>query len=98
MGAAVESILLHAMRKGLIECDGASTAEVTAHPPDFTATAKGHMKMYRQGLQSTMRVETESGIKAAKKLMKDLVSEAELKTRSISQTWQDASPTSQTRT
>ena len=53
MGAPVHDTLLRAMRKGFIEFPGITTADVAKHPPDFTATPKGHMKMRRQGLQST---------------------------------------------
>ena len=53
MGAPVTDTLLRAMRNGYVTCPGISTSDVVQHPPDFTATSKGHMTMKRQGLQPT---------------------------------------------
>ena len=53
MGAPVTDTLLRAMRKGFVEFPGITARDVARHPPDFTATPKGHMKMRRQGLQPT---------------------------------------------
>ena len=53
MGAPVADTLLRAMRNDFIKCPGISATDVASHPPNFTATAKGHMKMRRRGLQPT---------------------------------------------
>jgi len=56
MGAPVLSTLLQAMKRGYVTCPGLTTAQVEQHPPDFTATPKGHLRQRRQGLQSTKAV------------------------------------------
>jgi hypothetical protein len=77
MGVPVESTLLYAMRTIFIECDGLSTAEVTAHPADLTTTTEGYIKIPRQSLKLTKAMETKSGIKATKDLMEDFFPEAD---------------------
>jgi len=53
MGAPVTKILLHAIRKGYVTLTGLTATDVARHPPNFTATAKGHLKLHRQGLRPT---------------------------------------------
>jgi len=53
MGAPVTETLLHAIRKGYVTLPGLTATDVARHPPNFTATAKGHLKLHRQGLRPT---------------------------------------------
>jgi hypothetical protein len=53
MGGPVLDTLLQAMRKGYVHCPGLTATQVAQHPPDFTATPKGHLRQRRQGIQPT---------------------------------------------
>lgn len=53
MGAPVTETLLRAIRKGYVTLPGLTATDVARYPPNFTATAKGHLKLHRQGLRPT---------------------------------------------
>ncbi len=62
MGSPAISTLTAAIDDGYIKLPGLSSALVRKYPPDLTATAKDHLDLIRQGLQSTTRPPNEQHI------------------------------------
>ena len=53
LGAPTLSTFMKALNKGYINPPGVNADMVRKNPPNTTATAKGHLNLIRQGLQST---------------------------------------------
>lgn len=71
MGAPVGDTLLRSARKGFFTCPGITTTDMSRHPPNFTATSKGHMKMRRQGLQPTQYDTTDTDTATNAEVLED---------------------------
>jgi hypothetical protein len=54
-GSPAVSTFLAAVRAGFIQIPGLTAAMITRHPPNPTATAKGHLDQSRQNQRSTQR-------------------------------------------